>query len=57
MRTVGSPVRLSATPARMRTPAPLQGEHTQEVLEEILGLKGDEIAALAKAGIINCGER
>ncbi len=52
VRAVGSPVRLSRTPARMMTPAPVQGEHTQEVLQEMLGLNADEIAALAAAGVI-----
>jgi crotonobetainyl-CoA:carnitine CoA-transferase CaiB-like acyl-CoA transferase len=50
-RSVGSPVRLSKTPAQMRTPAPLQGQHTTEVLRDVLGMSADEIAALDKAGV------
>jgi crotonobetainyl-CoA:carnitine CoA-transferase CaiB-like acyl-CoA transferase len=34
--TVASPLRLSATPARPARPAPLLGEHTDEVLQEWL---------------------
>ena len=34
---VGPPVRLSETPGGIRTPAPLLGEHTDEVLRERLG--------------------
>ena len=43
--------RFSATPAAVRRPAPLPGEHTEEVLAEA-GLKPTEIAALADAGIL-----
>ena len=35
MRTLGIPVKLSATPGALRRPAPLLGEHTREVLEEL----------------------
>ncbi len=52
VRTVGSPVRLSKTPAAIRTPAPLHGQHTHEVLREVLGLNADELAALSAAGVI-----
>ena len=41
-RTLGTPVKLSATPGSIRRPAPLLGEHTEEVLAE-LGIK-DEAA-------------
>jgi crotonobetainyl-CoA:carnitine CoA-transferase CaiB-like acyl-CoA transferase len=52
VRAVGSPVRLSRTPARVRTPAPIHGQHTREVLREILGMNADEIAALETAGVV-----
>jgi crotonobetainyl-CoA:carnitine CoA-transferase CaiB-like acyl-CoA transferase len=52
VRAVGSPVRLSATPAQMRTPAPTHGQHTHEVLREMLGLDAAEIARLEAAGVI-----
>jgi crotonobetainyl-CoA:carnitine CoA-transferase CaiB-like acyl-CoA transferase len=45
------PVRASATPAAIRRPAPLLGEHTAEVLGEI-GLAGAEIERLAAAGAV-----
>ena len=48
------PVRASATPARIRRPAPLLGEHTAEVLGE-LGLPKAEIERLAAAGVIALG--
>jgi len=43
---------LSDTPARVRGPGPLLGEHTDEVLATILGLAGDQIAALRAAGVV-----
>jgi crotonobetainyl-CoA:carnitine CoA-transferase CaiB-like acyl-CoA transferase len=50
-RMLAFPVRASATPAAIRRPAPLLGEHTAEVLGEI-GIAADEIARLAAAGAI-----
>jgi crotonobetainyl-CoA:carnitine CoA-transferase CaiB-like acyl-CoA transferase len=52
VRVVGSPVRLSKTPAKKPTPSPVHGQHTREVLQEVLGLKTDEIDALAVAGVV-----
>ncbi len=46
------PVRMSETPGAVRTPAPLLGEHTEQVLRERLGLSDDEIARLRRAGAI-----
>jgi crotonobetainyl-CoA:carnitine CoA-transferase CaiB-like acyl-CoA transferase len=50
-RMLTFPVRASATPAAIRRPAPLLGEHTAEVLGEI-GLAGAEIERLAAAGAV-----
>jgi crotonobetainyl-CoA:carnitine CoA-transferase CaiB-like acyl-CoA transferase len=52
IRAVRSPVRLSRTPARPKTAAPLHGEHTEEVLREVLEMGNDEIARLDQAGAI-----
>jgi crotonobetainyl-CoA:carnitine CoA-transferase CaiB-like acyl-CoA transferase len=52
VRMVGAPVRLSETPGSVRTPAPMLGEHTDEVLRDLLGLSADEIAALRGAGVL-----
>jgi crotonobetainyl-CoA:carnitine CoA-transferase CaiB-like acyl-CoA transferase len=53
VRTLGFPVRLTATPAEVRRGAPLLGEHTREVLTEV-GYRPDEIDELAKTGAIRC---
>lgn len=50
IRVVGVPVKLSDTPGRVRTPAPLLGEHTEEVLSS-LGY-GDQLERLKQAGVI-----
>jgi len=52
VRTVRSPVRLSRTPSQVRSPSPLHGQHTREVLREVLEMKNEEIAALEQAGIV-----
>ncbi len=48
--TVGNPIKLSASPTTI-TPAPLLGQHTREVLEE-LGYNETEIGALEADGAI-----
>jgi len=52
IQVVGPPVRLSDTPGSVRTPAPLLGEHTDEVLRERLGLSDGEISTLRAAGAL-----
>ncbi len=43
--------RLSESPAHIRLPAPAFGEHNGYVLGELLGLSGEEIAALEAEGV------
>jgi crotonobetainyl-CoA:carnitine CoA-transferase CaiB-like acyl-CoA transferase len=50
-RMLGFPVGASVTPATIRRPAPLLGEHTAEVLAE-LGLPKGEVERLAAAGVV-----
>ncbi len=48
-----SPIRLhGSAPAAVERPAPLLGQDTDRVLAELLGLSGDELAALHAAGVI-----
>jgi crotonobetainyl-CoA:carnitine CoA-transferase CaiB-like acyl-CoA transferase len=43
---VGIPVRLSETPGSVRAPAPEHGQHTEEILLELLGYDWERIAEL-----------
>jgi crotonobetainyl-CoA:carnitine CoA-transferase CaiB-like acyl-CoA transferase len=52
VKLVGVPVKLSETPGGVRAPAPLLGQHTEEVLQTYLGMGADDIAALRQAGVI-----
>lgn len=51
LRTLGSPIKMSATPPDVTRRAPLLGEHTVEILTEA-GFGDDEIVALRRAGAI-----
>jgi crotonobetainyl-CoA:carnitine CoA-transferase CaiB-like acyl-CoA transferase len=46
------PVRMSETPGAVRTPAPLLGEHTREILRARLGMDDAAIAKLSAARVI-----
>ena len=46
---VGMPIKLSASPAEIRR-SPLLGEHTEEVLREVLGYGEEQISKLKSAG-------
>jgi crotonobetainyl-CoA:carnitine CoA-transferase CaiB-like acyl-CoA transferase len=50
-RQVRPPFDLSATPAGVRTPPPLLGEHSDDILREV-GYSPGEVAALRAAGIV-----
>jgi CoA:oxalate CoA-transferase len=51
VRMTGFPVKLAATPARLRHPAPELGEHTDQILKAA-GYTPDQIAALRRAGVV-----
>jgi formyl-CoA transferase len=48
VRMAGIPVKFSATPASVRLPPPLLGQHTEEVLASWLGMGSEEINELKK---------
>jgi len=49
---VGLPVRLSDTPGSIRLPAPEFGQHTEEILTEVLGYSWEEIGRLREEEVI-----
>lgn len=51
LRTVSSPLKLSLTPTTIRTPPPLLGQHTDEVLAEA-GYSAAQIAELKAARVV-----
>jgi CoA:oxalate CoA-transferase len=52
MRIAGSPIHLSETPGEVYAPAPLLGQHSEEVLRSILSYAQEEIDQLKQEGII-----
>lgn len=46
MSSVANPIRLSASPLRYDTAPPILGEHTEQVLKQLLGLDSNQIKAL-----------
>ncbi len=52
VRMAGIPVKFSVTPATVRMPPPLLGEHNEKILKSWLGLSADSIDELKKAKVI-----
>jgi formyl-CoA transferase len=52
VRMAGIPVKFSATPASVRLPPPLLGQHNEEVLESWLGMNDKEISELKRKTVI-----
>lgn len=51
IRNIGVPVKLSDTPGSVRTPAPLLGQHSEEVLDQY-GYAAADIATFKDAGVL-----
>jgi crotonobetainyl-CoA:carnitine CoA-transferase CaiB-like acyl-CoA transferase len=52
LKLVSSPIKLSKTPARADRPPPLLGQHTEEVLRELLDCTDDRISELKDSKVI-----
>jgi formyl-CoA transferase len=49
---VASPMRFSATPVEYRLPPPTLGQHTDEILRDVLGKTSEEIAKLRESKVV-----
>jgi len=49
---IGMPIKLSDSPARIER-SPLLGEHTEEILKEVLGYSEEDVARLKSAGALS----
>ncbi len=52
MKIANSPIRLSETPGEVYAPAPLLGQHSEDVLKEILGYSREEIDRLKEEDVV-----
>jgi crotonobetainyl-CoA:carnitine CoA-transferase CaiB-like acyl-CoA transferase len=52
LRVLGTPLKLSDTPGRIRTPPPVLGEHTDRVLTADLGFSPEQVRALKSQGVV-----
>lgn len=52
MKLVSPPVKYSDSKPSIRTPPPTLGQHTDEVLGEMLGMSKEEVEGLKAEGVI-----
>jgi CoA:oxalate CoA-transferase len=52
VKLVGPPFKMSASPEPITQPAPLLGEHTGDILRQILGYSDDVVAKLQEEGVV-----
>jgi CoA:oxalate CoA-transferase len=52
VRMYGSPLKMSETPTGIRGPAPLLGQHTEEILTDVLGYKKEQIKELYEQEVV-----
>ncbi len=53
MQISASPFKLSETPGEVYAPAPMLGQHTDEILQGLLGYSAEMIAQLKSEGVVN----
>ena len=52
LKLIGSPIKMSESPVSYRHPPPRLGEHTEEVLTELLALDAEAVAGLRRRGVV-----
>lgn len=53
IKMVNTPIKYSFSEPSIRTPPPMLGQHTDEVLRDILELSEDEIGQLRRDGVVS----
>jgi len=52
-KTLGFPIFMSETPARLRSAAPSIGQHSAQIMSELLGYSAEDVAQLSNQGIVS----
>lgn len=52
MKLVNTPVKFSHSKPSIRTPPPLLGQHTNEILSELVGLTDADIESMKTKGVV-----
>ncbi|NQU06113.1 MAG: CoA transferase, partial [Calditrichaeota bacterium] len=52
LKLCGIPIKYSDTPGAIRRPPPLVGEHTEEILKDVLGYDSEVIDELKRDGVV-----
>lgn len=52
VKMAGVPIKMSETPGTIERPAPLLGQHTEEILSEVLGISSEEVARLKAQNVL-----
>lgn len=52
LKVLSPPVKYSNAEPSIRSPPPLLGEHTDEVLQEVVGLSGERVKELKEKGVV-----
>ena len=52
VKLVGSPIKMSKSPEQLTNPVPSLGQHTDEVLRDLLGYTDEQVANAREAGVV-----